>query len=593
MYLYSMNKCMDYKKTKPEEFEHTRAIAEFRGKLFEGDWPTLPEMFRVTAARYPERNCFTVFEPDRITLTYAEALKKIETLAQWMIEAGVKKGDRVAVTGKNSPEWAVVYLAAGFAGAVIVPIDNGLHEPEAENLLKASGAKLLFVDEEKYDYFDGKAAELGVTVRALNKKHPETYVYNLEPSAPYKQTIDNTPSGDDLCAILFTSGTTGNPKGVMLSHSNLVIDCYMIQSHMYIYSTDVFYALLPIHHAYTMLAVFIEACSVGAELVFGKSMAVSKMLKELKEGKITMLLGVPLLFNKLLTGIMKGIRAKGVVVYGLMRFLMGFSYITKKVTGHNPGKKMFKAVLEKASLGSLRIAICGGGPLAPSIFKIYNEMGVDFVQGYGLTETSPVLALNPIYHFKIASVGKYFPDWMDMRIADPDENGVGEVQVIGPSVMQGYYNMPEETDAVFTEDGWFKTGDLGKLDSEGYLYLAGRAKNLIVTEGGKNVFPEEIENAFQLVDDIEQITVQGYVINEETKSEAVEALVYASDAAYDRLGVKRGTPEGDEAVRAVIQEAVDKVNKTEQPYARITKLTMLEKPLEMTTTKKVKRQYKK
>ena len=137
MYSYIMNKCMDYNKTRPEDFEHTRAIAEFRGKLFEGDWPTLPEMFRISAARYPERNCFTVFEPDRITLTYAEALKKIETLAQWMTEAGVKKGDRVAVTGKNSPEWAVTYLAAGFAGAVIVPIDNGLHDPEAENLLKA------------------------------------------------------------------------------------------------------------------------------------------------------------------------------------------------------------------------------------------------------------------------------------------------------------------------------------------------------------------------------------------------------------------------------------------------------------------------
>lgn len=584
---------MSENKVLPENVKVGQPLVEYRGKLFEGEWPTLPELFRITADRYPDSNCFTVFEPDRNTLTYAQALEKIENLAQWMTENGITKGDRVAVTGKNSPEWAVTYIAAGFAGATIVPIDHGLREQEAENLIKASGAKILFVDEEKFPYFTEKSAELNITVRALNKKFPEQYVYNLVPAGKYKQTVDNTPSSDDLAAILFTSGTTGNPKGVMLTHSNLVIDCFMAQTHLTIYHEDVFYALLPIHHAYTLLAVFIESFSVGAELVFGKSMAVSRLLKELREGKITMLLGVPLLFNKLLGGIMKGIRAKGVVVYGIMRFLMGLSYIIKKITGTNPGKKMFKAVLEQASIGTLRIAICGGGPLAPSIFKKYQELGIDFVQGYGLTETSPIVALNPKEHFKIASVGKYFEQWMDMRIDNPDENGVGEVQVTGPMVMKGYYNMPEETAAVFTEDGWFKTGDLGKLDSEGYLYLAGRAKNLIVTEGGKNVFPEEIENAFQLVDDIEQITVQGYVINEETKSEAVEALVYASDTAYSRLGVTRGTPEGDEAVRAAIQEAVDKVNKTEQPYARITKLTMLEKPLEMTTTKKVKRQYKK
>ena len=182
---------------------------------------------------------------------------------------------------------------------------------------------------------------------------------------------------------------------------------------------------------------------------------------------------------------------------------------------------------------------------------------------------------------------------MEMRIADPDERGIGEVQVKGPMVMQGYYNMPEETAAVFTDDGWFKTGDLGRLDNEHYLYLAGRAKNMIVTEGGKNVFPEEIENAFQLFDEIEQITVQGYIMDQATKSEGIEALVYASDGIYTKLEVVRGNAEGDEAVRKVIQEAVDKVNKTEQPYARISKITILEQPLEMTTTKKVKRTYNK
>lgn len=254
---------------------------------------------------------------------------------------------------------------------------------------------------------------------------------------------------------------------------------------------------------------------------------------------------------------------------------------------------MFGALLRQANISTLRIAICGGGPLTPSVFKKYNELGIDFVQGYGLTETSPIITLNPVEHFKIESVGQYFFPYMEMRIAEPDEQGVGEVQVKGPMVMKGYYNMPQETADVFTEDGWFKTGDLGRLDGEGYLMLSGRAKNVIVTEGGKNVFPEEIENAFTLFDDIEQITIQGYVENADTKSEAIEALIYPSDTLFARFNINRGDKAASEKVRSVLSEIISRVNKNQPPYAKISKITILEKPLEMTTTKKVKRSYTK
>ena len=379
----------------------------------------------------------------------------------------------------------------------------------------------------------------------------------------------------------------------MLSHKNLVSDCYIAQTNLEIFETDVFYALLPIHHSYTMQAVFIESLSVGAELVFAKSMAVSRMLRELREGKITMLLGVPLLFNKLLAGILKGIKEKGFVVYGIIRMLMGISYMIKKITGVNPGKKMFKAVLEKASISTIRIAISGGGPLAASVFRMYQELGIDFIQGYGLTETSPIIALNPKEHFKIESVGRFFHPYMEMKILDPDENGIGEVIVKGPMVMQGYYKMEKETADVFTPDGWFKTGDLGKLDSEHYLYLAGRAKNLIVTEGGKNVFPEEIENAFQLFTDIEQITIQGYLQDAAMKSEGIEALVYASDDLFKRLNVIRGSDDAVDPIYDAVKDIIDKINKNLPTYARISKITILDEPLEMTTTRKVKRKYTK
>lgn len=558
-------------------------LDSWRGSGFKGEWPTIPEMFRISASRYPGRPCLTVFETERITLTYSESLSKIEKLASWLYAEGIRHGDHVAVSGKNSPEWAVVYLGTLFAGAIIVPIDFGLHDTEIENCLKASKPKFFFVDEEKYDFFL-KRKSAGKTLLLSD-------VYTLTTEA--QPTIAQATE-DDVAAIMFTSGTTGIPKGVMLTHRNLVSDCYIAQTQLQLYETDVFYALLPIHHAYTMLAVFLEALAVGAEIVFGKSMAISKMLKELRDGKITMLLGVPLLFNKLLAGILKGIRDKGAIVNGIMTFLMGVSYLVKKIFRVNPGKVIFHAVLEKASISTLRIAISGGGPLASSVFRKFNELGIDFIQGYGLTETSPIVTLNPIERFKIRSVGRYFAPFMEMKIVEPDENGVGEVLIRGPMVMKGYYKMPDDTVKVLSPDGWLSTGDLGWIDDECYLYLCGRAKNLIVTEGGKNVYPEEIENTFQLFyNDIEQITAQGYIIDEETESEGIEALVYPADDLLKRLGVMRGTPESIDPLTQAISDVIEKVNKSLQLYQRISKITLLSEPLEMTTTRKVKRIYRK
>ena len=284
-------------------------LDDYRGKVFNGEWPTIPEMFDITTERYPDRACFTDFEgPNgaKNTLTYRQAHEKIVQLSKWLAANGVKHGDRVAVTGKNSPEWAVVYLAALYAGAIVCPLDYALKIEEQENLLSVAEPKYLFVDDEKYQRYIEKSTSY--QVYALSPKYQDKYVYNLKTDAdPEIQR----PEENETAAILFTSGTTGKPKGVMLSHKNLVSDCYIAQTHMTIYNTDVFYALLPIHHAYTMLAVFIETISVGAEVVFGKSMAVNRLMHELKEGKITMLLGVPMLFNKLIQGIMKGVKEKG------------------------------------------------------------------------------------------------------------------------------------------------------------------------------------------------------------------------------------------------------------------------------------------
>jgi long-chain acyl-CoA synthetase len=551
----------------------------YRGKYFTGEWPTFPEMFTISAARYADRPCMTVYEPDRISLNYAETLVRIESVARKLAALGVKKGDKIAVTGKNSPEWAIAYLGILFAGATVVPIDYQLKNEEIDNLLAASDAKMLFVDEEKHDRYAAGPGKLEAVFSL--KKGIGTYVYDLDgPAADIEKAHEN-----DLAAILFTSGTTGIPKGVMLSHKNFVSDCFLAQANLTLYPTDVFYALLPIHHSYTMLAVFIESLSTGAEIVFGKKMVTKAILKDLKEAKITMFLGVPMLFNKVLAGIMRGVKEKGPIVYGLIRGMMSLSGFIKKTFKVNPGKKMFHSVLDKASLSTIRICISGGGPLAPSVFKQYNQLGIDFIQGYGLTETAPILTLNPVEHYKETSVGKIIPQ-VQVKIQDPDERGVGEIVVKGPMVMRGYYKMPEETRAAFTEDGWFKTGDLGYLDDENYLYLTGRAKNMIVTEGGKNVYPEEIENEFQLYDEIDQILVKGFEVDKKLKVEGIEALVFPNLELFK-------TPDGKQKPKAEIvsriEAIVSEVNQRLLPYQRIEKTTVLEEAMEMTTTKKIKR----
>ena len=561
----------------------------YKGTDFTGEWPTIPEMFNISVKRCPDRSCFIDFAEEdgsRRSLTYTEVRRNVLALASFLVEQGLAKGDRVAVTGRNSPEWGTVFLATLFAGGIICPIDWALTTDLQENLLATAGPKFFFVDEDKYGYYASKSNAFRVF--SLSPKQQDSYIFNLK--AGGEQTLP-AAALEDTAAILFTSGTTSRPKGVMLSHRNLVSDCYTAQDNMKLYQTDVFYNLLPIHHAYTMQAAFIEPLSVGAAVVFGKSLSVTKIMADLKNGGVTMLLGVPMLFNKFAAGIQKGLKGKGPLVYGIIHFLMGISYLIKKLTGLNPGKKLFAAVLKQASLYTVRIAISGGGPLDKKVFKFFNEMGIDFVQGYGLTETSPIVALNPVEHFKIESVGSYFARHMEMKIDRPGEDGVGEICVRGPMVMQGYYQMPEETAKVIDSEGWFHTGDLGWLDGEGYLMLSGRAKNMIVTSGGKNVYPEEIEDQFQMEDCIQQITVQGYHADKDGVVEEIEALVYPSDSLYEQLALVRMTDVQPEAVRSAIQDSIEKINRKLLPYQRITKVTLLDKPLEMTTTLKVKRNY--
>jgi long-chain acyl-CoA synthetase len=555
----------------------------FRGTMFEGEWPTVVQMFDISVKRYPDNKCFTAFVPKKETFSYAEVHAFVTEIAKYLVSKGIGKDDKVAVSGKNSPEWAMAYLGILYAGAIVVPLDSTLNNKDMTKLMDFAGVKILFADTDRLADFDTENA-LGLVDR-ISLEPGSAFPFVLDVKADAKGDFHKAQS-DETAAILFTSGTTGTPKGVMLSHRNLVSDCYLAQGNMNLYPSDVFYAILPIHHAYTMMAVFFEAISVGASIVFGKKLIISQVLKELREGEVTMFLAVPMLFNKMIGALMNGVREKGIVLYGFIRFLMGVSGLLKKIFKVNVGKKMFGFLLKKLSLEKNRICISGGGPLPASTFKMFNELGIDFVQGYGLTETSPITHLNPVEAYIETSVGKKVPQ-TEVKIVQPDTEGNGIIYIKGPMVMQGYYNNAEATGEVL-EDGWLNTGDVGHQDGQGYLYLTGRAKNIIVTEGGKNVFPEEIEDHFQLYNEIDTICVLGYLIDKKTKSEGIRALVYPAEKYREDMNKEHGT-EAKQKIEQRIQQIVSEVNKELQPYKKITRVTVVDEPLEMTSTKKVKR----
>lgn len=564
--------------------EVMKELQPYKGKFFDGEWPTITEMFNIALSKYADRPCFTVFEKkEKICLTYKDVHERIKNVASYLSAQGVKKGDKVVLTGKNSIQWGISYFAINYAGAVVVPIDAQLPVERMLKLAEFADSVFLITDGEVFSKIPSDNAwHNGLLGRLTLTGSHEGITGVMDVKA--EKLIDYVKiSENDLAAILFTSGTTGNEKGAMLTNRNIISDTYLVADGMGVDETDVLYALLPLHHSYCCTTVLLETVKHGASCLFGHGIVVSLMINDLKRGGVTVFMGIPLLYNKLLNGIMNKVKAQGKLTYGLVCTLMWINGFFKKYFHCAPLKGFFnKKILSNLGLDKSKVLICGAGPLSPKVFKQYQQLGLDFLQGYGLTETAPVLTLNPIKHFKLDSVGRVLGQ-MDIIIADADSSGVGEIRVKGPNVTPGYYKDEENTKALFDENGYLKTGDLGYMDSEKYVYLKGRAKNLIVTEGGKNVYPEEIEDAFQTYTNVEQILVRGFQQKKDVPCECIEAVIYPSPDYYKAKGF---TPE---QIKADIEATVKAVNQNLMIYKKIEKITIIDKPMDMTTTKKIKR----
>ncbi len=553
-------------------------------EIVKGEWPTIPEMFLLTLKKFPKNHCFSVIEKEKIYNTYEEEYIEIMKVASLLVSLGLKKGDKVMVNGKNSREWATAYLGILFAGCIVCPIDNQMKIERVAQLGEFANCKFVFADLdvlEKLSKLDNPWFKSLVGVCLLKGKDQKYKykVYELD-TEPLDQKVE--VSEYDTAAVLFTSGTTGNEKGAILSHRNITSDVYQAADGMGVNEKDVLYALLPLHHSYCCTAVLLETIKHGSECLFGHGIIVSRMLNDLKNGHVTVFMGIPLLYNKILAGIEGQLKKKGKATVVLVNSLMNINLWCKRHLKITPMNKFFnKKILSNLGLDNAKILICGAGPLAPEVFRKYQALGLNFLQGYGLTETSPILTLNLPEHFKVESVGKVFP-FIDMIIADKNEDGIGEIRVKGVNVCSGYLNDEEHTKELFDENGYLKTGDLGYLDNENYLYLKGRSKNLIVTEGGKNVYPEELEDLFQLYQEVDQILIRGFQEKPDVPSEAIEAVIHPSD---DFVSSHPDKNDIQEHMERLVQE----VNKGLAQYKKIEKVTIVDQPMEVTTTKKIKR----
>ena len=522
------------------------------------------------------------------SITYKEAFETVNALGTALINAGLKD-KRIAVIGENCYQWATGYLAVICGTGVVVPLDKELGASELGQLIKESQASAVMFTEKYTDIFkeikENGDSQLEILIKLNGDKQEENILTWSGLIAEGKKLlekgdrrfIDAEIDPDAMSELLFTSGTTGIAKGVMLSHKNICFDLMIAPTILRVHTWDIFFSVLPIHHTYEGTAGFLMPLYKGAAIAYCEGL--KHIVKNLSEVRPTMFLGVPALFETLYKTIMKNIRKQG--KEGLVKKVMVLNKVTKKV-GLDLNKKLLKDIL-KVFGGRMRVLISGGAAIDPAILQFFNDLGFIAVQGYGLSECAPMGALNPDQHkyMRDASVGHILPG-MDVKIVDKDEDGIGEICLKGDNVMLGYYNNPEETAKVI-KDGWFYTGDQGYIDDEKFIYITGRKKNVIIASNGKNVFPEELE---YLLSKIPYVT-ESMVWGAEEKGDIV--IVAAIRPDMEEVEAVLGKDCDEEAVKKLLWDEVDKINAELPMFKKIRKIAVRNEEFEKNTSKKIKR----
>lgn len=550
----------------------------------------MKEVIYTAVKEYPENIAFVIKHQENKkveydNVTYKRFLEEINKLGSALYKLGLK-GKRVAIIGKNRYEWALAHMANLLGGIVSVPLDKDLQFDELERSLIRSKADAIIFDEKleesikKIKHSEKTNLKEFICMSEIEgyKSVPELLkVGNEELENANNSYINAEIDNDALAILLFTSGTTAQSKAVMLSHRNVATNVHDLQSMEDINSTDVSIALLPFHHIFgsTCMA-YTLAC--GVKIVFADGLRYVK--QNLVEYKVTMFVGVPLLMESIHKGVMKEIEKQGKTK--LIKIATLITNFLLKL-GIDVRRKIYKAVIDGLG-GALRLVIVGGAPADPKILQAFNNFGITTLQGYGLSETSPVVCAENAKLKRNGTCGVPMPSF-EVEIVDKDEKGIGEIRVKSPCVMLGYYEMPEQTAEVLKE-GWFYTGDLGYFDTKGCLHITGRNKNMIVLANGKKVFPEELETLVNRLELVEESMVFGLPSEEDKNDVKLSVkIVYNKEVAEKKYPGK-----SEEELHKILWEQIKEINKTFPRYKYIQNMILTDKELIKTTTKKVKRQ---
>ncbi len=519
-------------------------------------------------------------------VSYQELMEHILRFGTALQQLGIKERTHVALIGENRVQWGIAYLTLMSFNYVVVPIDKNLTSNEILNIIHESDAEAIIFSDSYQQLLSEKKDVLKRLKHFITMDLKKTDSFLSMPemiSTTQPIHANQLPkiNPDELGEIIFTSGSLGRAKGVMLSQSNLVANLMSMTKMLFIYPDDKFLSVLPIHHTYECTCGFLCPVFSGASVHFARSL--KTVTEDIQKVHATMLLGVPLLFEKMFRAIYKAIE-KDKVKSVIMKPLISITDFAAKAGWKNSKKKIFHKLHNKFG-GSVRLFIAGGAAPDPKVSKGLREFGFNFVQGYGLTETSPILTLNQLDNYKDNAAGLPLPG-LQIKINIPDDEGVGEICAKGPSVMLGYYKNEKFTTEAF-EDGWFKTGDLGYFDEDGFLHISGRKKNVIIANNGKNIFPEEIEDILHRNPYVLESLVFGE--QDDKHDERIAAQIFVDAEAFIEYSGKNNLPITEELIQQKISEVIKETNEQLASFKQIKKFYIRQQEFEKTTTQKIKR----
>jgi long-chain acyl-CoA synthetase len=545
---------------------------------------TIREMFLQSVRKHENKPALQYKKSGQwIPITYKELNSDVALIACGMAALGLTPvNGKVAIVGDNRPEWAISYLAAACTGIVCIPIDKDLKETEVFNILCVSGAQVVISDSKHMEMLIALRSKLPelMIIACMDAEHvtqngisfEEIKSRGRERIASGRNDFEaGVISSENLLSILFTSGTMGNSKGVMLTHGNVACNLMDAAKWVNFNGKDRFLSVLPLHHSYECTDGFLLALYAGCTISYAENLR--RIPENLAETSSTVMLGVPLLWHSMYAKIESAMAHKGMRKVLVAKKAADFC---ERYLGLNLRRLIFAQVHKKFG-GCLRILISGGAAVDPAVAKGFRELGIEFLQGYGLTESSPIITVNRNKTFKDDSAGLPLPS-VDVKI---DEDG--EILASGPSIMKGYFNNPDATHEAL-EDGWLHTGDLGYIDKDGFLYIQGRKKSVIVTPAGKKIYPEEVEGELIKSPYILECLVWGRPVSPGENPE-IEAIVVPDK---DYL-LSQGWETGNECIENLLRKEVKERCKNLAAFKLVTKLSISYEALEKTTTQKIKR----